>query len=161
VCGGEWSRLLGNEKSAEYQKFAGEYRSFRVHVENVNRDSADRRSTDEPGPDPSKMSGPIVTARVVERRQSAALGVVARNVRTLMTVAVKTGEGKIAEIGRAAVLAGDDVIDRKRLRRIAGLRHPAVFAGVTGPLANGLDEMGGDPHSGPGLRRPFPGQMAE
>jgi hypothetical protein len=33
------------------------------------------------------------------------------------------------------VLAGDDMVDREWDRGIVRLGHPAVFAGVTGPLA--------------------------
>ena len=48
---------------------------------------------------------------------------------------VQAREGQVARRRRPAVLPGDDVVDRERHRGIVRLGHPAVFAGVTLPLA--------------------------
>jgi hypothetical protein len=59
----------------------------------------------------------------------AGFGICSSDVRTLMTIAVKTSQGKIFEDGLSPVLAGHDMTDVKR-QRIHGSRKVTIFTPV-------------------------------
>ncbi len=72
------------------QPFA-QFNAYRVvHLEQRNRDAADRRKTDESATFPAEVPRPLVPARVEERRELARQLVSRRNVTSFVTVAVKT-----------------------------------------------------------------------
>ncbi len=99
---------------------------FAVHVEDDDRRAPDRRAADQERVAPTKVSFPLVPARVEERRQPAAGRVHAGDVRPLVPVTEQTGQGEVILAGAPAVLPGDYVVDLER-GRVVCLRDAAVL----------------------------------
>src|SRR5271166_1371960 len=58
------------------------------------------------------------------------------DVRSLVSVIVEAGESKVLRDCQTAVLASDDMVDREGDRRVGGLGHPAILAGMSRPLSH-------------------------
>ena len=62
-------------------------------------------------------------------------------VRSLMCIAVVTGESEISAVVSSAMLASDDVLDVIGEERLRILRQAPVFAAITSPFADSLPEL--------------------
>ncbi|MFA6544001.1 MAG: hypothetical protein WCS99_06225 [Limisphaerales bacterium] len=83
-----------------------------------------------------KMLGPLVPARMEERRELPGIRVNARQVWAFVEVAVDAGPRKVVGIVAAAMLPGDDVFDMEILRRERMVRQAAVFTTPTRALSH-------------------------
>lgn len=88
---------------------------------------------------------PDVLSRVKERRQLSRGGIERAKVRSLVSVAEEAGERKVAFVGFAAMLAGDDVVWLVLLEG-KGFREEAVLTARTGPLPDPAAQSGRDAH---------------
>lgn len=77
------------------------------------------------------MLAPNVASGVEEPDDRARAGVVARDVRTLMPIAVKTGQRQIPNRRPPSMLARNDVVEME-WQRIKASRQVAIFAPVLG-----------------------------
>jgi hypothetical protein len=73
-----------------------------------------------------EVYSPTVPAGIEQTDYPPRYGIHARDVRPLVSIAVKTGEGKILQVRLAAMLPGNDMIDLER-RAVKGLRYLVVF----------------------------------
>ena len=78
------------------------------------------------GPLPDEMPLPLVPSWIEKWRCLAGNWISAREIRSFVAVAVKTGQGQIARYRPATVFPRDDVIDLERWL-IVLLGNPAVF----------------------------------
>ena len=107
-----------------------------VHRQNGDRGPPDGGPADQVGAIPAEVPLPLVPSRVEELGELPRQRVDPGDVRPLVKVVVEAGEGQVAQRRATAVLAGDDLVDREWDRGILRLGHPAVFAGVAGPLSH-------------------------
>jgi hypothetical protein len=63
---------------------------------------------------PFKMAGPSILPRVEQSHSPPCLRVQAGDIRPLVAIAKEAGEGEVLRLGRALVLAGNDVVKRVR-----------------------------------------------
>lgn len=89
---------------------------------------------------PCEVLPPAVSPRVEEPGQLAGQWLHACEIRALVEVAVRTGQGEVREVVAAFVLVGDDVLDlmADAQRRLG---EPAVFAAMTGPPPHSSPEV--------------------
>ena len=88
------------------------------------------------------MLRPSLLARVEQRDLGAVGRINAAEVRAFVQVAMVTCPGKVRFDGCAAVLAGDDVFAVEPKKRTLVLMRPAVFATVTGAIADEMTKSG-------------------
>ena len=87
---------------------------------------------------------PRMTARVEKRLDSSRHRVDPGEVRTLMQIALRAGQGKILFIVRPAMLLRDDVLNLICDERLIGLAGAAIFAATARSLPNKLPNSGTD-----------------
>ena len=85
---------------------------------------------------PPEVSRPLVPSRIEQPGDPPREGIDPGDVRSLVSVIVEAGESKVLRDCRTAVRASDDMVDRERDRRVEGLGHPAIFAGVSRSLSH-------------------------
>lgn len=76
---------------------------------------------------PAKMPVPAMAARIEQFDDLSSLWINTRYVRAFMVVAGEAGQAQIAGTGRAAMLAGDDVVDLE-MQLVLFVVYLAVFA---------------------------------
>lgn len=82
-----------------------------------------------------KVVGPLVAARMKQRDQFARIRIKRSNVRTLMSVENRTGEGQVFKISASAVFFAYDVIHLMRKSRIR-FCNLAILTVIAGPHRN-------------------------
>ena len=80
---------------------------------------------------PSEVSSPTVQTGIEQTYDSSRCRIHISDVRSLVSIAVKTREDQILEVRLAAVLPGNDMIDLE-WRSIDRVRYLAVFTTATG-----------------------------
>jgi hypothetical protein len=112
-----------------------------IHIENLNRDAANCRSTFERRTIPSEVVVPFMATRIEQSYElgTRCLRVDARQVRTFVTVAMQTGVGEIAEHRRSAMLFGDNVFNFIDAG-MEPIRKLAIIAKVPRTMANPSDK---------------------
>ncbi len=128
--------LLWRERVSLNQSLAQSDAVSMVDLQDFDGRAADRRSTDQNWPVPTKVVGPIVLAGVEETHDSAGAGIDASEVRTFAGVAMVATPGPIRCCVRAPVLTGDDVFNVKRQVRFIILMDAAILTAVASPLPN-------------------------
>jgi hypothetical protein len=86
---------------------------------------------------PCEMIVPVLLSRVKQRDDVTGLRVDSGKIRSLVAIAVTTGEGQIFWHARALMLERNDVIEMER-QLGEGFREAAILAPVPGPGADGL-----------------------
>lgn len=84
-----------------------------------------------------EMIGPMIPARVKQRCYLSCAGINASEGRALVAIAFRAGEREIADVIRAAMLTGHNVLDVKA-QSGEFLRQMAILATVSGTLPNHL-----------------------
>jgi hypothetical protein len=84
---------------------------------------------------------PAIIVRMKQSDNLPGLGVGPRNVRPLETIAVSTGQSKVALCRRASMFLRNNVIDLERQRK-GKLRNETVFAATGGAVSLTLRESG-------------------
>jgi hypothetical protein len=87
-----------------------------VHCQDVDCDAAHGRLPDQKGTIPAKMAFPFAAPRLEQFGRFLRVWIDPRDVRTFMVVVVQASKREVAKHGGAAVLLGDDVVDRERHR---------------------------------------------
>jgi hypothetical protein len=100
----------------------------RIHLQQEYRGATDVRETDDSGRFDSEMIVPVTASRMKQGHQSIAIRITAGQVGSFEQIAMVSGERKIREVIRAAMLFGDDVFHMIGMKRFPGLPHAAVFA---------------------------------
>jgi hypothetical protein len=111
-----------------------------VHLEQANRCSAYRSASDNDDSVALKVLIPLVLARMKQPDKCAAFRVKPAQVRPLVGIAVVTGQSEVSIVVTSAMLTSDDMLDVISEERLGLLRHAAVFAAMTGPVADKLPE---------------------
>jgi membrane-associated protease RseP (regulator of RpoE activity) len=111
-----------------------------VHLEEVDRCTANRCASDNEDCVALEVLIPLVLTGMKQSDKCAAFGVKRAEIWPLMRVAVVTGESKVFTVVGAAVLASDDMLDVIGEKRLCRLRQAAVFAAMVGPLKDILPE---------------------
>jgi hypothetical protein len=111
-----------------------------VDREHLNRDAADGRSAVEFGRAPLEMPTPLVLTWMEQADQFASGRIWSGNIRALVPVAVKAGQGKVLDGSWTTVLARNDVIDVKR-QRINGNRQTTLLAPALRSLPDLADQV--------------------
>jgi hypothetical protein len=111
-----------------------------VHLQQANRCSAYRSTSDHDDSVALKVLIPLVLARMKQPDKCAAFRVKPAQVRPLVGIAVVTGQSEVSIVVTFATLTSDDMFDVISEERLGLLRHAAVFAAMTGPDADKLPE---------------------
>ena len=111
-----------------------------VHLQQANRSSAYRSASDNDDSVALKVLIPLVLPRMKQPDECAAFRVKPAQVRPLVGIAVVTGQSEVSIVVTFATLTSDDMFDVISEERLGLLRHAAVFAATTGPVANKLPE---------------------
>jgi hypothetical protein len=98
--------------------------------------STDRCGSNEKNASPRKMLGPAVLARVEQANHLVRLRIDARDVRSLVSIAPIAAQTEIFGHGLPAMLASDDVVDRKGEEGVLFLVKAAIFAAIARSLTN-------------------------
>ena len=107
-----------------------------VHLQQANRSSAYRSSSDNDDSVALKVLIPLVLARMKQPDECAAFRVKPAQVRALVGIAVETGQSEVSIVVTSAMLTSDDMLDVIGGERLRVLRQAAVFAAMTSPLAD-------------------------
>src|SRR5690606_5099085 len=84
-----------------------------IHRQHVDRGSANVRQSNKMAASGREMCRPNICARVEESRQSSGIGIDARQVRALVSVAVMASQSEIGNVISAVMLARNDVLNVK------------------------------------------------
>lgn len=114
-----------------------------VEAQCLNRRPPGRGASNQHRAVPVEMICPPLPARVEQQFDSLGLRVNARQVWPFEAITERTGQREIFQLGWAAVLLGDDMIQMKRDFR-EQLWEVAILAAMPGPIADGL--LGGVIH---------------
>src|SRR5262245_33533528 len=112
----------------------------RVHLQQANRSSAYRSASDNDDSVALKVLIPLVLARMKQPDECAAFRVKPAQVRPLVGIAVVTGQSEVSIVVSSAMLTSDDMLDVIGEERLGLLQNAAVFASMTGPVADKLPE---------------------
>ena len=117
----------------------------------MNRGSTDSRAAGKSSSHPLEVSIPLVRPRMEESNQLARVRICSGDVRTLMRIAVKAGEGEVFQDSQPSVLACNDVIGGKG-QRIDVSRKVAILTSILGaapdlPATSRFTSDGGRPAS--------------
>jgi hypothetical protein len=91
-----------------------------VDAQHVDGDAANWRSPDQPGLLPSKVFRPIVPARMKQPDKPPGIWIEARDVRTLVAVAIEAGKGEVFIRGSPTVFLRNNVVELEREFRKGG-----------------------------------------
>ena len=109
-----FSALLAQRECLLFHEHLPHCKEIRIiDGEHVNCDAAEGGSSNEFCSCPLEMIAPAVLARVEKPDEVMGGSLMPRDVRTLVPVAVETGQGKIVDGSGTSMLARDDVIDVK------------------------------------------------
>src|SRR6186713_2177344 len=86
------------------------------------------------------MPVPVLSARIKETDDFSSDRIDCREIWPLVQIARHTRERQVRRGVTAAMLPRDDVLDLKG-KIVESFRHPAVFAPVLSPRANGFDDI--------------------
>ena len=103
-----------------------------IEIKQLDRSSADCSTSHNSQAMPLKVLAPTVTPRVEKKCRLIRQRVNARKIRTLASVAGRTGKCQVVCGCNPAMLPGPDMVDRKG-HFGCPLRHQAVFATCSGP----------------------------
>lgn len=134
---------LSRRKLPFCDELAAEFNTERVvHIEYVDRHPAYGCATHNTGTFQTEMVRPLMSAGMKEGGKFASVRVKPGKIGAF--AAPQTGKRQIAQDCAATVLPGDDVFNFegnclcKECPGVARLRQQAVFASISGPLANRL-----------------------
>lgn len=111
-----------------------------VHLQQVNRRSANRTATDNKHSVAFKVLTPTVLPRMKQSDQRAAFRIKSTQVGTLVRIAVVAGESEVFAVVPSAMLSSNDVLEVIGEERLRALRNAIVFAAMIGTFTDGLPE---------------------
>src|SRR5208337_1462837 len=111
-----------------------------IHRENDEGRSPHSGLADQVRAIPPEVTLPLIPSRVEQPGNPPGLRVNSGDVRPLVSIVMQARQRKIVERCGTAMLTRDDIVDWKWHCRIAGLRHPAILAGVPRSLPHFLRE---------------------
>lgn len=106
-----------------------------------DRNSADRRASDQQRPIPPKVMSPFVAVGMKETYDPVRLFINSAQIRSAMMIACETGKSEVRSDRGASMLPWNNMIDFE-LQLIKLLGHLAVFAAVPCTLPNELKQKG-------------------
>jgi hypothetical protein len=114
----------------------------KVDAQHLDRRTSNGCQSDQPRSVPGKMFRPDILARVKERLQSEAIGIVASDIWAFVAVARQASPGQIHRCRASRMLLRSDVIQLKRLN-VAFVRNMAIFTAASGSITNQLPTRDG------------------
>jgi hypothetical protein len=119
-----------------------------VHLQQANRSPAYRSASDNDDSVALKVVIPLVLARMKQPDECAAFRVKRAQIRPLVGIAVVTGQSEVSIVITSAMLTSDDMLDMIGEEGLGLLRYAAVFAAISGTIADKLPEPLIHPSSG-------------
>jgi len=108
-----------------------------VDLQQMNRRTSGRRLSNQSSTIPGEMLVPLLPSWMKQRDDLIGDRVDARQVRSLVAVAVATRESQVFQYGGTTVLLGDDVVELER-QFSERFWETTILAAVTGPDADGF-----------------------
>jgi hypothetical protein len=116
---------LGDQAASDLEQEGG------IHLQEPYRRAANGGLSFDSLPHAREVLLPEIPTRMKKTRQLSGIRVDTRKIGAFVEIAVDASPGEVLGCVRAAMLAGDDVLDVKILRRQNSVRQATVLAAIT------------------------------